>query len=300
MGEDGGAYGEDPYGDAGHAYAYGHEYGGGVGTDTGTKSWDAVELAQWTLSEYSTHATWTDPLAAGARPYVAGPDPSTTAWDSPHGDVLTVPPPEFDTGAPISEPETPANESVRPVFVDSSGRRRRRVLRATRLLMIPAGGYVALLISTMLGGPGIGSPFGPQPDSTHPATPRGYRARRLTRHWPLRGDRESHRRAAELRPCGAEDPRSHRRLRHSCGHVRAHRGAHRDHVPDLARRSHPHPQGSCHRLVPPSREVIQGPDVADRRLRDAPARQPPYDGLPQATPHPEVWQPGPSETPQSY
>ncbi|MEU1031056.1 hypothetical protein ABZ402_20310 [Streptomyces mirabilis] len=172
MGEDGGAYGEDPYGDAGHAYADGYEYGGGVGTDTGTKSWDAVELAQWTHSEYSTHATWTDPLAAGARPYVAGPDPATTAWDSPHGDVLTVPPPEFDTGAPISEPETPANESVRPVFVDSSGRRRRRVLRATRLLMIPAGGYVALLISTMLGGPGIGSPFGPQPDSTHPATPR--------------------------------------------------------------------------------------------------------------------------------
>ncbi|MER5348608.1 hypothetical protein ABT030_52150 [Streptomyces mirabilis] len=172
MGEDGGAYGEDPYGDAGHAYADGYEYGGGVGTDTGTKSWDAVELAQWTHSEYSTHATWTDPLAAGARPYVAGPDPSTTAWDSPHGDVLTVPRPEFDTVAPLPEPETPVNESVRPVLVESSGRRRRRVPRAARLLLIPAGGYVALLISTMLGGPGISSPFAPQPDSTHPATPR--------------------------------------------------------------------------------------------------------------------------------
>ncbi|WP_217570083.1 hypothetical protein [Streptomyces sp. GbtcB7] len=167
-----GAYGEDPYGDAGHAYAYGYEYGGSVGTDTGTMSWDSVELAQWTHSEYSTHATGTDPHATGTHPYVAGPYPATTAWDSPHGDVLTVPPPEFDTGAPVPEPETPANESVRPVFVDSSGRRRRRVLRAARLLVIPAGGYVALLISTMLGGPGISSPFVPQPDSTHPTTPR--------------------------------------------------------------------------------------------------------------------------------
>ena len=171
-GESGGAYGEDPYGDAGHAYAYGYEYGGSVGTDTGTMSWDSVELAQWTHPEYSIHATGTDPHATGARPYVAGPDPATTAWDSPHGDVLTVPPPEFDTDAPIPEPETPANESERPVFVDSSGRRQRRVLRAARLLVIPAGGYVALLISTLLGGPSISSPFVPQPDSTHPATPR--------------------------------------------------------------------------------------------------------------------------------
>jgi hypothetical protein len=167
MGEDGGAYGEDPYGDAGHAYAYGYEYGGSVDTDTGTMSWDPVELAQWTHPQYSTHATRTDPHAAGA-----GPDPSTTPWDSPHGDILTVPRPEFDTVAPLPEPETPVNESVRPVLVESSGRRRRRVPRAARLLLIPAGGYVALLISTMLGGPGIGSPFGPQPDSTHPATPR--------------------------------------------------------------------------------------------------------------------------------
>ncbi|MFF7883585.1 hypothetical protein ACH40F_21915 [Streptomyces sp. NPDC020794] len=125
MDESGGACGEDPYGHAGHAYAYGYEYGAGVGTDTGTMSWDSVELAQWTHSEYSTHATGTDPHATGTHPYVAGPDLATTAWDSPHGDVLTVPPPEFDAGAPVPEPQTPANESVRPVFVDSSGRRRR-------------------------------------------------------------------------------------------------------------------------------------------------------------------------------
>jgi hypothetical protein len=172
MDESGGAYGEDPYGDAGHAYAYGYAYGGSVGTDTGTISWDPVELARWTHSEYSTHATGTDPHATGTHPYVAGSDPATTAWGSPHGDVLTVPHPEFDTGAPIPEPETPANESVRPVFVDSSGRRRRLVLRAARLLVIPAGGYVALLISTMLGGPSISSPFVPRPDPTHPTTPR--------------------------------------------------------------------------------------------------------------------------------
>ncbi|MEV4450664.1 hypothetical protein [Streptomyces mirabilis] len=302
-----GAYGEDPYGDAGHAYAYGYEYGGSVGTDTSTMSWDSVELAQWTHSEYSTHATGTDPHATGTHPYVAGPYPATTAWDSPHGDVLTVPPPEFDTGAPVPEPETPANESVRPVFVDSSGRRRRRVLRAARLLVIPAGGYVGLLISTMLGGPGIGSPFVPQPDST------------------------SH------RPVGC--------LHRSRGHVRAHRSAHQDHVPDLDRRSrphlHPHPQGSCQRFVPPSREVIQGLDVTDRRRRNAPARRrnrtcritprthwlllsvrvPPgrrtprpavepaaddlrqpalYDGLPQPSPYPGFRQPGPSKTPQLY
>ncbi|MFF7597202.1 hypothetical protein [Streptomyces mirabilis] len=151
MDEGGGAYGEDPYGDAGHAYAYGYEYGAGigVGTDTGTMSRNSVELAQWTHSEYSTHAT----------------------------------------GTPV----------------------------------IPAGGYVTLLVSTMLGGPGSSSPFVPQSDSTHPTTPRATApdASPGTGH---SAGTESHRRAAELRPRGAEDPRSHRpvgRLHRSCGHVRA-------------------------------------------------------------------------------
>ncbi|MGW2522749.1 hypothetical protein ACWC09_38355 [Streptomyces sp. NPDC001617] len=141
--EDGGSYGEDPYGGAGQ-YAYGYEY-----------------------------ATGTHPCAAGTHPHAAGPDPATTAWDSAHGDVLTVPLPRFDTaGHPVPESDTHAGQSVRPVFVDSSGRRQRRVLRAARLLAIPAGGYVALLISTMLGGPSISSPFVPQPDSPHPTAPR--------------------------------------------------------------------------------------------------------------------------------
>lgn len=134
--ESGGAYGEDPYGGAGYAYAYGHEYGGSAIADTESLTWDPV----------------------------------TTEWDSPHGDVLTVPLPETDpSGLPVPGPETPTRA---PVFVDSSGRRRRRVLRAARLLVIPAGGYVALLISSALGGPTISAPFVPQPHSTHPATPR--------------------------------------------------------------------------------------------------------------------------------
>ncbi|MGW0884248.1 hypothetical protein [Streptomyces sp. NPDC002671] len=97
---------------------------------------------------------------------------------APHADVLTVPPPplaplEFDTSRhPAPDPATPEKESVRPVFVDTSGRRRRRVHRAARLLLIPAGGYVALLIGTVLGGPGVSSPFVPQSDTTQPPTPR--------------------------------------------------------------------------------------------------------------------------------
>ncbi|MFF5014406.1 hypothetical protein [Streptomyces sp. NPDC001165] len=85
---------------------------------------------------------------------------------TPHGDVLTVPSPQ-----PVRSESVPP-EPARPVFVDSSGRRQRLVLRAARLLVIPAGGYVALLISTMLGGPSISSPFVPQSGASHPAVPR--------------------------------------------------------------------------------------------------------------------------------
>ncbi|WP_225832406.1 hypothetical protein [Streptomyces sp. NK08204] len=147
-------YGEDPYGGYGYAYAYGHQ-GDTAVTDTATLSWDPAQLEQWTYP-------------------VAEPDHLTaTAWDAPHGDVLTAPPPEPDTAPrPVPEPDLPEKEPVRPVFVDSSGRRQRRVLRAARLLVIPAGGYVALLISTLLGGPSVSSPFVPQPDSAHRATPR--------------------------------------------------------------------------------------------------------------------------------
>lgn len=207
----GAAYGEDPYGGAGythaygheyasgreyahgqeyaygreyahgHGYAYGHEYGGGatgVTTDTASTPWDGLQPAQW------THPTgqWTYPTGQ-----------TETAWDPLYGDwygdAVTgqLPPvfpteqlpvsdtaqmPVFDTpGHPVPEPDTPQSESAGPVFVDSSGRRQRRVLRAARLMMIPAGGYVAVLISAMLGGPSISSPFVPHADSPHSATP---------------------------------------------------------------------------------------------------------------------------------
>ncbi|MGV4987101.1 hypothetical protein ACVB8X_22870 [Streptomyces sp. NRAIS4] len=69
------------------------------------------------------------------------------------------------------EPYTPTREPARPVFVDSSGRRQRRVRRAARLLVLPAVGYVALLTSALLGGPAISSPFVPQAGPTHPDLP---------------------------------------------------------------------------------------------------------------------------------
>ncbi|GGN56334.1 hypothetical protein GCM10011579_017250 [Streptomyces albiflavescens] len=173
--QSGGAYGEDPYSDVGYAYAhgYGYGYGGSATADTATLSWHPEEPAQWTYPQSNAQATGADPYAAEMPLYAAGPGPATTAWGVPHGGVLTMPPPPFDApGHPVPGPDTPVSESVRPVFVDSSGRRQRRVLRAARLLVIPAGGYVALLISTMLGGPSISSPFVPQQDSAHPATPR--------------------------------------------------------------------------------------------------------------------------------
>ncbi|MEU0966412.1 hypothetical protein ABZ357_13705 [Streptomyces sp. NPDC005917] len=171
--ESGGAYGEDPYGGAGHTYAYGHENGGGAPTDTATMSWDPVEPAQRTHPQGDPQVMEAYARAIGMPQYVAEPVPVTSPWGSPHGDVPIGLPPEFDTSEyPVPESDTSADESARPVFVDSSGRRRRRVRRAAGLLMIPAGGYFALLISTMLGGPGISAPFVPQPDSTHRTPPR--------------------------------------------------------------------------------------------------------------------------------
>ena len=53
--------------------------------------------------------------------------------------------------------------AAQPVFLDPSGRRQRRVRRLGRLLAIPAAGYVALLLSTALGGPSVDSPYLPLP-----------------------------------------------------------------------------------------------------------------------------------------
>ena len=53
--------------------------------------------------------------------------------------------------------------AARPVFLDPSGRRQRRVRRLGRLLVIPAAGYVALLLSAAFGGPSVDSPYLPLP-----------------------------------------------------------------------------------------------------------------------------------------
>ncbi|MER7463362.1 hypothetical protein [Streptomyces sp. NPDC097981] len=82
----------------------------------------------------------------------------------PPGDPAeeTVPIPLAGTGAP-GVPDTPPQcvPEASPVFVDASGRRQRRVRRMGRLLVIPAAAYVVLLISTLMGGPTVRSPFLP-------------------------------------------------------------------------------------------------------------------------------------------
>ncbi|MER6569954.1 hypothetical protein ABT288_28145 [Streptomyces sp. NPDC001093] len=152
--ESGRAYGEQPYGGAGYRYAHPQP-----------TAWDAAYGGVLTAPYPQSPETDTQPIPYVPHqtiPFVPEPE-----WQEAHWQESQWPEPERD-----AEPDTEASEPVRPVFVDSSGRRQRRVLRAARLLMIPAGGYVALLVGTLLGGPGISAPFVPQPDTTHPATPR--------------------------------------------------------------------------------------------------------------------------------
>jgi hypothetical protein len=170
--ESGGAYGEDPYSGAGYAYGYGYAYNGSATGDMASMPQDPVQLAPWTRPTGNAYGVGTDPYATGTHLYATGPGPATTAWDVPHGDVLAVPPPELDTPGPsASGPDTAKSESGRPVFVDSSGRRQRLVLRTARLLVIPAGGYVALLISAVLGGPSLSAPFVPHSSTPHASAP---------------------------------------------------------------------------------------------------------------------------------
>ncbi|MEV6113561.1 hypothetical protein AB0L59_13860 [Streptomyces sp. NPDC052109] len=174
---------------------------------------------------------WTDEdgTACGEGPYggtgyaqARGRQDSGRSFAAAHGDVLTVPSPETDTGkgtqplpvvaAPEPEPDSgtepaaPAGEPVRPVFVDSSGQRQRHVLRAARLLVVPAVAYVALLVSTMLGGPTVSAPFVPRPDPAHPATHRvsSPGSRSGTGH--SAGSRGSHAGQAPSGPVGREAP----------------------------------------------------------------------------------------------
>jgi hypothetical protein len=64
---------------------------------------------------------------------------------------------------------TPPKRRVpeRPVFVDASGRRQRNVRMVGRILVVPAVAYIGLLVSTLLGGPTINSPYLPLPAGPH-------------------------------------------------------------------------------------------------------------------------------------
>ncbi|MGW3044817.1 hypothetical protein ACWC9T_33335 [Kitasatospora sp. NPDC001159] len=80
--------------------------------------------------------------------------PAFVDTDTAEFAAVVAGPPIEDTGA------TPA-----PVFVDSSGRRQRRVRRLGLLLAVPAAGYLTLLVSTVLGGPTVSAPFLPLPQA---------------------------------------------------------------------------------------------------------------------------------------
>lgn len=85
-----------------------------------------------------------------------------------HEDTVTIP--LVDDVAP-GRPQRGRRGTAEPapVFVDSSGRRQRRVRRFGRLLVVPAVGYVILLVSTLLGGPTVQSPFLPSAQAPHPS-----------------------------------------------------------------------------------------------------------------------------------
>ncbi|WP_395295521.1 hypothetical protein ACF9IK_19840 [Kitasatospora hibisci] len=75
-------------------------------------------------------------------------------------------------GSPAATPSQQAAETAAaPVFVDSSGRRQRRVRRLGLLLAVPAAGYLVLVASTMLGGPSVSAPFLPLPPAPSAAPP---------------------------------------------------------------------------------------------------------------------------------
>lgn len=73
---------------------------------------------------------------------------------------------DTDTAADAPERRVGGSHAAtRPVFVDASGRRQRTVRRLGRILVVPAAGYVALLLSSALGGPTISSPYLPLPEA---------------------------------------------------------------------------------------------------------------------------------------
>lgn len=69
----------------------------------------------------------------------------------------------------VASPSAAEAAEPSPVFVDSSGRRQRRVRRLGWLLVVPAAAYVVLVVSSLFGGPTLRSPFLPAPRGTDAA-----------------------------------------------------------------------------------------------------------------------------------
>ncbi|MFD7257885.1 hypothetical protein [Streptomyces sp. NPDC059874] len=63
----------------------------------------------------------------------------------------------------VASPSAAEAAEPSPVFVDASGRRQRRVRRLGWLLVVPAAAYVVLVLSSLVGGPTLRSPFLPAP-----------------------------------------------------------------------------------------------------------------------------------------
>ncbi|WP_377270598.1 hypothetical protein [Peterkaempfera sp. SMS 1(5)a] len=94
---------------------------------------------------------------------------------------------------------------TRPVFVDASGRRGRLVRRLGGLLAVLGAGYLALLLSTVLGGPTLQVPLLPASQPSHHPAPVGavpsLRPAPGT-HPPANGDGTPGRAGAGVTPAG--------------------------------------------------------------------------------------------------
>ncbi|MFJ3832826.1 hypothetical protein ACIPWI_33465 [Streptomyces sp. NPDC090046] len=90
----------------------------------------------------------------------------------PDQDTMELFPGDIGAYGTAQVPPVPAAAEA-PVFVDTSGRRQRRVRRWGYLLVVPAVAYVVLLMSTLLGGPTFQSPFLPSAQAPHTPVPGG-------------------------------------------------------------------------------------------------------------------------------
>ncbi|MFJ9455244.1 hypothetical protein ACIRST_09205 [Kitasatospora sp. NPDC101447] len=119
------------------------------------------------------------PVGAGAAPTghfapVDGPADDLSWSDDAHGPSTVELPAvtgAVDQQAATDVADRQAPPAPPPVFVDASGRRQRRIRRLGAVLAVPAGGYLVLLGSTLLGGPTVNAPFLPLPQPPAPTAP---------------------------------------------------------------------------------------------------------------------------------